>query len=285
MPSTKTQNTQISALKLPDASDDVSRRGFITTLITSAGTVVASTAASAASTQKVLVLGGTGMVGSQIVKQLQSMEGIDVVATSRDGRDGTLPLDFSTSLDVSVEVEKLAKGCTAVISTVGVIGTPLDKKVNSGSGLAAEAAKKAGVERFVYISVAPEVRKFGQGIDLFKEYMIGKQSSEDAIVSNFGNDSKNSYTLIEPTFIYGGDKFGINPPRVASGYGSIIESILASGPLRAATNIAPEGVIKIALEPPISADAVAKAAIASALRKTDSVLDTYDKIQQAAKTI
>jgi nucleoside-diphosphate-sugar epimerase len=244
-----------------------------------ASTMFADT--SLASNEKVLVLGGTGMVGSEVVRQLKS-QGVDVISTSTDGRDGTISLDF-TQPDLASKVESLAKGCTAVISCVGVIGTENDAIVNAGTGVAAQAAKAAGVQRFSYISVAPEVREFGKGFDFLQSYMEGKASSEAAIASAFGNGA---YTLIEPTFIYGGDKFALKPPRVASGYGQIIESILSSAPLRAATNIAPDGFIKIALEPPVSATSVANACVASALGKSSvSVLDTYDKIMEASKLL
>lgn len=152
-----------------------------------------------ASDEKVLVLGGTGMVGSEVVRQLQSM-GVDVVSTSTNGREGTVALDF-TQDDLASKVESLAKGCTAVISCVGVIGTENDAKINAGTGVAAKAAKAAGAKHFSYISVAPEVREFGRGFDFLESYMEGKAFSETAIASAFGSGA---YTIIEPTFIYGG---------------------------------------------------------------------------------
>ena len=229
------------------------------------------------------MLGGTGLVGSEICRQLKS-KGIEVVATSRDGRAGTFALDVTApNINVASEVEKLAKGCTAVISTIGVIGTSSDATVNAASGLAAAGAKAAGVKHFTYISVAPEVREFAKDIDFLKDYMAGKTFSEESIASYF----RDSYTFIEPTFIYGGDEFALNPPRVASFYGKFIEGVLSSGPVRALTNVAPEGIIKIALEAPVSVESVASACIASSLAGATSiaVLDTYDKIQAAAKKI
>jgi NAD(P)H-binding len=281
------------------------RRSFLTSsssaaFVAAASTFVASSplvaladdadiSAPTKSSTAILVLGGTGLVGSAIVKKLQS-KGYSVISTSRDGRDGTVALNFSSTSSSSSGggattkdiLYDLAKGCSAVISTVGAIGTDADGTVNAASGLAAKVAKSAGVSRFVYISVAPEVRELAKDFPFLTDYMKGKQFSEDSIRSTFPSSS---ITLIEPTFIYGGDKFGINPPRVATGYGALIESILSSSPLRAITNVAPEGFIKIALEPPISAEAVADAAIAGALGNVYGTLDTYDKIQSAAKTL
>jgi hypothetical protein len=243
----------------------------------------AAAAAANPTKAKVLVLGGTGFVGSRVVQTLTDL-GIPVIATSRDGRDGTTALDFSTEKDVQQQVEKLAAGCTAVVSCVGTIGTELDEVVNSATALAAAGAKAAGVQHFVYITVAPEVKEFAKDIDFLKGYMKGKTVSRDAVLANFPGGSS---TLIEPTFIYGGGSFEISPPRVAGFYGKIIEGLLSSGPIRAVTGIAPAGIIKIALEPPVPVEAVAGAAVAGALGRGGALfaLDTYDEIKKAASLI
>jgi hypothetical protein len=199
------------------------------------------------------------------------------VATSRDGRDGTVAFDATTA-NVEKEIESLAKGCTAVISCIGAIGTSDDQIVNSATGLAAQGAKAAGVDNFVYISVAPEVKEFAKGIDLLKDYMTGKTFSQNSVITNFPKGA----TLIAPTFIYGGDSFSLNPPRVASFYGEFIEALLSSGPVRGITDIAPEGFIKIALEPPVPVDSVAAAAVNGALGVVNGELSTYDLIKNAA---
>ena len=77
----------------------------------------------------------------------------------------------------------------------------------------------------------------------------------------------------------------LNPPRVATPYGQFVEAILSSAPLRAATRIAPEGFLKIALEPPVSSVAVAGACVAGAFGKAPAVLDTYDKIIAASQLV
>jgi uncharacterized protein YbjT (DUF2867 family) len=270
-----------------DSNDFVSsRRGFMdiagTSIIAAASLAVKPELASASdySGSKVLVLGGTGFVGSEVCKKLKSL-GVDVIATSRDGRDGTLALDFGdSSIDVAKRVEEMAKGCTGVVSCIGSIGTPNDKVVNSGTGLSSIGAKAAGVKNFVYISVAPEVRDASKGLSFLKDYMDGKAFSEDSIKNNFAD----GYTIIAPTFIYGGDKFAINPPRVADGYGRLVEGVLSSGPFRFAAGISP-GIIGVALEPPVKVGDVAGAAVAGALGLSASVLDTYDEINEAALLI
>jgi hypothetical protein len=233
----------------------------------------------AAESTKILVLGGTGFVGSQVMSTLRDM-GIETIATSRDGRDGTIALDL-TSENVQDQIQKLSQGCAAVISCVGAIGTADDKAVNSGTGLAASAAKAAGVSRFVYITVAPEVKEFARDIDFLKGYMEGKSFSRETVLAAFDGKA----TLIEPTFIYGGGSFELNPPRVASFYGQFIEGLLSSSPIRTVERVLSPGIIKIALEPPVPVEAVAQAAVAGALGKTDSILDSYDKIKSASRTL
>jgi hypothetical protein len=261
-----------------------SRRTFFKTISlpvvlggASTSTLATTTIANAETPPKILVLGGTGFVGSRVVSKLNDL-GVQVIATSRNGREGTVAFDVtSEGINVEKEIENLAKGCTGVISCIGVIGTEKDATVNAASGLAAIGAKASGVDRFVYIAVAPEVKAFAEGIEFLKPYMTGKTFSQDAVASNFPTGS----TLIEPTFIYGGDSFNVNPPRVAGFYGEFIETLLSSTPIRAANNITPGGVVKIALEPPVSVGSVAGAAVAGALGKTQGTLDTHDAIKMA----
>jgi nucleoside-diphosphate-sugar epimerase len=202
---------------------------------------------------------------------------IDVIATSRDGRDGTVACDINDA----DTIKKLAQGCSAVIACVGVIGTEQDKEVNAGTATAAKAAKAAGVERFVYITVAPEVKEFAKDIKFLKGYMEGKSISRETVLELFGDKA----TLIEPTFIYGGGSFELNPPRVASFYGKFIEGLLSSSPARSVERVLSPGIIKIALKPPVPVEAVANAAIAGALGKTAPILDSHDAIKAAAATL
>jgi nucleoside-diphosphate-sugar epimerase len=276
-----------------DSSQQLSRRDVLLqsgtrstafalwTVAVSYSTASQSAFAESATPPKVVVLGGSGFVGSQVVATLQSM-GVPVVSTSTTGRDGTVALDL-TSSDAQAQLEKiLAGGTTAVISCVGKIGTDEDEVVNAATGRAAMTAKAAGVERFVYITVAPEVKDFASDIEFLSGYMKGKMYSRDAVLSHFSDKA----TLIEPTFIYGGGSFETNPPRVPGSYGQLIEGLLSASPVRQVERIMSPGIIKIALEPPVGVEDVAKAAVAGALgRAPISILDTYDKIKTAAAAI
>jgi NAD dependent epimerase/dehydratase family len=230
---------------------------------------------------KVVVLGGSGFVGSEIVRMLRAM-GIPVVATSTNGRDGTTALDL-TSSDAQSKLKGILQAdgaaTAAVVSCVGRIGTAEDEAVNAATGTAAMTAKAAGVERFVYITVSPEVKDFASDIDFLAGYMRGKTFSRHAILEQFGDKA----TLIEPTFIYGGGSFETNPPRVPVFYGQFIEGVLSASPVRQVERILSPGIMKIALEPPVAVRDVAQAAVAGALGKSPvSILDTYDKIKKAA---
>jgi hypothetical protein len=174
----------------------------------------------------------------------------------------------------------------AVVSCVGAVGFDGANLLNSNGKAnteAAKAVKKAGTaERYVFVSVSSELAGLDGTFWLpgwLSCYFVGKQQAEAAMVDAVGADG---VTVIKPTFIYGGPSFGISPPRVADGYGSGVEELLSNGIINKIADIAP-GTIKIALRPPVSADAVAGACARAALGKLDErVLDTTAKINQAA---
>lgn len=255
----------------------VSRRGFGTAFAAGAAVLASSESALAASktapsskVKTVLVLGSSGMVGKEVVKRLESLN-IKVVGTSSDGRAGTKPVKFSSkNVEESIAlVSGYAKGVDAIISCVGSFNTPEDFYVNQATGLIAAAVKIP----VTYISVAPEVMASVEGLPILTEYMKGKSFSNAKVIENGGS-------LIQPTFIYGGENFGINPPRVTSTYGGLIESILGSGPIRGLAGVSP-GLIKVALEPPVSAEAVAGSAVAKCLGFEGSA-STHDGIVSLA---
>lgn len=252
----------------------MSRRAFATTAVVPL--LVPSFARAESSANKVktvLVLGSTGLVGNQVVKKLESLN-INVVGTSTDGRGGTKPLKISSpTLDESTaRVAEIAKSVDAVISCVGSFNTPEDFSINSFTGSIASAVSVP----VTYISVAPEVMESVKGLPVLTDYMRGKAFSNTQVLKNGGS-------LIQPTFIYGGDKFGVNPPRVTSDYGKLIESLLSSSPIRGLANVTP-GLIKVALEPPVSAEDVAGSAVAKALG-FEGDASTHDKIQNLAKKV
>jgi nucleoside-diphosphate-sugar epimerase len=245
---------------------------------------------------RVTVLGGSGFVGSRVCKLLVQ-EGAAVTSVSRSGKPPAWAAGEDWVKRVDWVANDLTKGAredleaaigkpVAVVSCVGAVGFDGASLLN-GNGKtnieAARAVKKAGTaKRYAFVSVSSELARLDGTFWLpswLSCYFKGKASAEAAMVDAVGADG---VTVVKPTFIYGGSSFGLSPPRVAGGYGSAVEEVLSNGILSKIADIAP-GTIKIALRPPVSADAVAGACARAALGKLDErLLDTTAKINQAA---
>ena len=240
---------------------------------------------------KVTVLGGTGFVGSRVCKTLVN-GGAEVTSVSARGEVPKWCAGEPWASAVEWRKNDITRGPReqlveavgspdAVISTVGAIGFDVQGLL-LGNGVAnaegAKAAKAAGAKRFVYVSVASEVADAkGWLPPFFGGYFDGKAQAEQAI-QDAGFES--SSTFVKPSFIYGGDEFGLFPPRVNGAYGSAVEELLSAGPIVALANVLP-GLLKVALRPPVSVDSVAGAA--AALGNVDApVLDGTTAINEAA---
>jgi len=205
--------------------------------------------ANAAGRPKVVVVGGAGFVGTQ-VSQLLVRNGASVVSVSRRSAEAQADIiKYSDWVDaVSADASKddlsaIFKGAAAVVSCVGVV--PGGKNQLDGNGAVnvriADAAKKAQVPRFVYISVASAISD-GPGKFIFGDYMKGKAQAEAAVKADYSPESS---LIIRPAVISGGPPGPPPPPGV----------------------------------PPVPVDAVARAAVAGALGKASGVLDGAAEIQ------
>ena len=250
------------------------------------------------------VLGGTGFVGSRVCKVLVS-KGAEVTSVSRSGSCPSWASEEEWTKEVKWVAadllgadtgEVVAGDCDSVVSCVGVVD--LDPQVlrrgNGGANLNAFAsAKRAGVGRSVYVSVASEVAACENWLpfakDAFSAYFDGKRSAEEAAADAVGGDAT-KFCVIKPTFIYGGEVFALKPPRVTAAYGSGVEEVLSLAPIQALADAAP-GLIKVALRPPVSVEAVATACASAALgelaegdatRRAVGVLDGTVAIKAAA---
>jgi len=254
----------------------------------------------------VTVLGGSGFVGSRVVKIL-SEKGCAVTSVSKSGKAPAwakgeawakgvewTALDLAKADDAALDAALGSAAGSALVSCVGVVGTDA-AALRDGNGLANvrafEAGKRVGIERAVFVGVASEVAECKDGLpEFFGGYFEGKEQAESA-----ATDAAGASCMVRPTFIYGGDSFGLTPPRVNADYGSGVEQLLSLPPIKIVADALPSGLIKagpveklpvglvkVALRPPVSVEAVAGACAAAAMGEASGVLDGTAAINKAA---
>jgi len=249
------------------------------TTTTSTSTSISMMSSSSTGGPKIAVVGGTGFVGSRVCRSLVE-SGASVTSISRTGTipkwctDEPWTKEVSwVSLDLLANDESKADEAVgnpeAMVSCVGVVGTDRDEllKGNGGANAAAFASGKRGgmLKRTVLVSVASEVAACEENWlpDFFGGYFEGKKIAEEAAKDAADGGA---CTIVAPSFIYGGDSFGLLPPRVTADYGSAIEQLLSYGIITFLGDVAP-GLIGVALRPPSSVDAVAAACAKAALEE------------------
>lgn len=199
---------------------------------------------------KIVVFGGSGYVGAH-VDQLLTSQGYTVLSVSRSssadqaekiGKILGKPLSgvqYATLDASSDDLGDVLKGATAVVSCVGI--APGGANQRDGNGKVnvriADAAKAAGISRFVYIGVASDLAN-GPAKFLLGDYLKGKAEAEAGVLKNFGSDG----LVVKPAIIAGGPPGEIRPPG-------------------------PPGVKAVAVED------VAKAVVAGALGQKSGTLD------------
>ncbi|KAL7537489.1 hypothetical protein ACHAXR_007848, partial [Thalassiosira sp. AJA248-18] len=239
----------------------------------------------------VVVVGGSGFLGSEIRRQLQE-RGVKYIATSTKGggEEKFAPLDLTAtdaeeqfySLIANSDAEKVA-----VISAMGTIGTSEDEVVNSALARAIKGAhranivdnggdgddgdKKVAVERFIMIGNTDRVRKLARNVPFLKGYASGKDEAESTLKECFGNLG----CIIKPSFIYGGDEISLNPPRVPSTLGGLASEVLGLYPFQALADELPDA-LAVPLAPPISVEMVAAAAVNVALGIVDGYTEELE---------
>ena len=238
--------------------------------------------ASEASSQKIAVLGGTGFVGSRVVDIL-SQAGAEVFVVSKSGGGpGGVALDLADPASAGALAEAL-QGVDAVVSCVGFNpfggDEAMSRAVNGDANArAAAAAAEAGAKRFVYVSVASIVPEVIGGANLMTGYFEGKKLAESAVADAYAETDS---LVVKPSFVYGGDAFSANPPRVTQQYGEVLTKLLGSDFVKGIAKNMP-GPIALTLAEPVAVDDVARACAAGALGLADGVADGTDAIKRCA---
>jgi len=160
----------------------------------------------------VLVAGGTGFIGSHIVRRLAA-DGHRVIAMSRspDRARDRLPegveLRRGDTTDASTLGPALA-GVEVVVATVQFPNHPVEnprrgytyvKVDGEGTVRLVDAARRAGVRRFIYLSGA------GTREGQTKPWFIAKLMAEKAV-----RESGIPYTVFRPSWVYGPEDRSLN---------------------------------------------------------------------------
>ncbi|KAF9624765.1 hypothetical protein IFM89_013846 [Coptis chinensis] len=193
---------------------------------------------------KLLVLGGNGFVGSHVCKQALD-RGLSVASLSRSGRS-SIKDSWASNVDwhqgnllMPDSLQDAMKGVTFVISCVG------------------------GVKRFVYVSAAD----FGLVNYLLQGYYEGKRAAETELFTRFPYGG----VILRPGFIHGTRQVG--SMKVPLGIiGAPMEMVLQHAkPLNRVPLVGP------LFTPPVSVTAVAKVAVRAATDPVfpPGIMDVY----------
>ncbi|XP_019176585.1 PREDICTED: uncharacterized protein At1g32220, chloroplastic [Ipomoea nil] len=208
-------------------------------------------------TDKILVLGGNGFVGSHICKEALN-RGLEVASISRTGRSSiSEPWANNVSwhqgnLLSNDSWKEALKGVASVISCVGGFGSnSYMYKINGTANInAIRAAAEEGVKRFVYISAAD----FGFVNYLLQGYYDGKRAAETELLTRYTYGG----VILRPGFIHGTRRVG--SMKLPLGLvGSPLEMILQH-----AKPLGQLPVVGPLLTPPVSVTSVAKVAVRAA---------------------
>lgn len=221
-------------------------------------------------TEKLLVLGGNGFVGSHICKEALD-RGLTVASLSRSGRPSlhdswaNSVIWYKGDLLSSDSWKDALNGVTSVISCVGGFGSnSYMYKINGTANInAIRAASEQGVKRFVYISAAD----FGLANYLLQGYYEGKRAAETELLTRFPYGG----TIMRPGFIYG--TRGVGKMKIPLGtIGAPMEKVLQiAKPLNQLPLVGPF------FTPPVNVTAVAKVAVRAATDPVfpPGIIDVY----------
>ncbi|KAJ0730698.1 putative NAD(P)-binding domain, NAD(P)-binding domain superfamily [Helianthus annuus] len=208
--------------------------------------------------EKLLVLGGSGFVGSHICKEALN-RGLSVSSLSRSGNYSiqepwakNVQWHQGDLLSGSSWKEALS-GVTSIVSCVGGFGSnSYMYKINGTANISViRAAAEKGVKRFVYVSAAD----CGVMNYILQGYYDGKRAAETELLVRYPY----GHVILRPGFIYGNRRVG-NLELPLGVIGSPLEMVLQHAkPLSEVPLVGP------LLTPPVNVTAVAKVAVRAAI--------------------
>ena len=153
---------------------------------------------------KVVVLGGSGFIGREIVKSLVK-NNANVVVGCRDPRkarylekiEGNGSIDIiPTDVTNRNDLQKVIQQANVVVSLVGILfesgKNTFDAVQGNTPGVIGEEAKKAGVERLVHISA------LGADLCSLSKYASSKAIGEELLMKKFPQA-----TILRPSIVFG----------------------------------------------------------------------------------
>jgi uncharacterized protein YbjT (DUF2867 family) len=148
---------------------------------------------------RIFLTGGTGYMGSRLISIL-AVRGHEVVALVRPGSERRLPAGctaVSGDALVGASYQQHVSGCDTFVQLVGVAHpSPAKAKefvaIDQRSGMEAiEAARRAGVAHFIYVSVAHPA-------PAMHAYIAARSACEEALLASGLNA-----TILRPWYVLG----------------------------------------------------------------------------------
>ncbi|MGM8885915.1 NAD(P)H-binding protein [Psychrobacter sp. 1U2] len=149
---------------------------------------------------KILVIGASGRVGSDLVKQLLAEDHQVIGTTRQDERlfsdDNYTQLDLDIMADKDSIQQQLEDGIEAVYFVAGSGGKEILEVDLHGAVKTMQAVQDKGIKRYIMLSTvfSLDTNKWdNEGIKDLKGYYIGKHYADQWLV----NDSQLDYTIVQ----------------------------------------------------------------------------------------
>jgi uncharacterized protein YbjT (DUF2867 family) len=143
---------------------------------------------------KVFIIGIAGGIGRRVAEQLAEAGDEPIGLVRRPEQAEALALGGIQTVQgdlVSMSVDELAatmRGCNAIVFSAGAGGKESDEATTrvdgDGPGKLAAAAERAGVRRFVLVSVFPEAWRERRMDASFEHYMVEKKAETQLLLTD-----------------------------------------------------------------------------------------------------